>query len=300
MTRLLLVLAALATIATSVAGAQGTFPSTIALPNGFQPEGVAIAGQQFYVGSIPTGAVYRGRMRTGRARILVRLRRTGCDRLKVDRGGSSSPVSSHGNGCLRREKRGALVRTYALSTGGSFINDVVVTKKAAWFTDSQKPVLYRVPLGPAGRPGAAPPSARSADRRLRARERLQREWHRRETNGKTLVIVQSSTGSSYRERDGRNTRGHADGACRARASPTATGSCRTGRRCTSAEPPERHREDRPLVEADERTRRDSHLEPGVRRADDDRRAREQALRRHARFGTPSPASATYSLTQVAK
>jgi hypothetical protein len=32
----------------------------------------------------------------------------------------------------------------------SFINDVIVTRSAAYFTDSFQPVLYRVPLGPGG------------------------------------------------------------------------------------------------------------------------------------------------------
>jgi hypothetical protein len=33
---------------------------------------------------------------------------------------------------------------------GDFINDVVVTREAAYFTNSFAPVFYRVPLGPAG------------------------------------------------------------------------------------------------------------------------------------------------------
>ena len=38
-----------------------SFPQVISLPNGFQPEGIATGnGTTFYVGSIPTGAVYRG------------------------------------------------------------------------------------------------------------------------------------------------------------------------------------------------------------------------------------------------
>ncbi len=47
------------------------FPKTIALPTGFQPEGVAIQGKTFYVGSIPSGAIYSGDVRTGRRDILV-------------------------------------------------------------------------------------------------------------------------------------------------------------------------------------------------------------------------------------
>src|SRR6476660_3043547 len=48
------------------------FPDVISLPNGFQPEGIAIGrGTTFYVGSIPTGAVYRGDLRTGEGAVLV-------------------------------------------------------------------------------------------------------------------------------------------------------------------------------------------------------------------------------------
>ncbi len=54
------------------ATARTGFPETIALPNGFQPEGISIGkGTTFYVGSIPTGAVYRGNLRTGEGAILV-------------------------------------------------------------------------------------------------------------------------------------------------------------------------------------------------------------------------------------
>ena len=61
---LLLTLAAVAAAGTQAASEQ-TFPATIRLPDGIQPEGIAIAGNTFYVGSIPTGAVYRGDLRTG-------------------------------------------------------------------------------------------------------------------------------------------------------------------------------------------------------------------------------------------
>ena len=43
---------------------------------------------------------------------------------------------------------GAPVAQFQLGT--TFINDVVVTRDAAWFTDSNQPKLYRVPIGPGG------------------------------------------------------------------------------------------------------------------------------------------------------
>jgi sugar lactone lactonase YvrE len=155
MTRLLLAIAGIAAVLTSVAGAQNAFPSKIDLPNGFQPEGIATVGEQFYVGSIPTGAVYRGSLRTGQGTVLVPAASgRAAIGLKVDRGRLFVAGGMTGNAYVYNAKTGALITTYALSPSGSFINDVVVTKRAAWFTDSFKAVLYRVPLGPNGRPGA--------------------------------------------------------------------------------------------------------------------------------------------------
>jgi sugar lactone lactonase YvrE len=45
---------------------------------------------------------------------------------------------------------GALLQTYPLSSENSFINDAVVTRAAAYFTNSFQPELYRIPLGPGG------------------------------------------------------------------------------------------------------------------------------------------------------
>jgi hypothetical protein len=46
-------------------------PDVISLPTGFQPEGVAISGNSLFVGSIPTGMVFRADLTTGRGDILV-------------------------------------------------------------------------------------------------------------------------------------------------------------------------------------------------------------------------------------
>ena len=66
--RLLVLASVTALVTASALAAQTAFPSRIDLPDGFQPEGIATAGEQFYVGSIPTGAVYRGSLRTGNGR----------------------------------------------------------------------------------------------------------------------------------------------------------------------------------------------------------------------------------------
>ena len=44
---------------------------------------------------------------------------------------------------------GEVVVAYQLHTAPTFINDVVITRDAAYFTDTQAPFLYKVDLGPA-------------------------------------------------------------------------------------------------------------------------------------------------------
>ena len=77
LTILLLVVLGFTSIGSTFDKPDKPFPDIIPLPNGFQPEGIATGrGTTFYVGSIPTGAVYRGDLRTGegeevKARLLV-------------------------------------------------------------------------------------------------------------------------------------------------------------------------------------------------------------------------------------
>jgi sugar lactone lactonase YvrE len=199
MTRVLIVLVAITAVATSVAGAQ-TFPNRIELPDGFQPEGIAIAGDQFYVGSIPTGKVYRGNLRTGQgAELVTAPAGPAAIGMKVDRGRLFVAGGPTGDAFVYNAKTGATIASYELPTSGAtFVNDVVVTKRAAWFTDSQRAVLYRLPLGPNGRPGAASSItqvplggdyAQVGGFNVNGIDAT--------PNGKTLVFVQSATGRLF-------------------------------------------------------------------------------------------------------
>src|SRR5687767_11210854 len=70
--RKLIVLAALAAVAVPVAPAQAPFPEKIALPNGFGPEGIEIGrGNTVYAGSVQSGAIWVGELRTGAGDILL-------------------------------------------------------------------------------------------------------------------------------------------------------------------------------------------------------------------------------------
>jgi len=195
MTRLLLALVVLGATLASAAGAQSAFPTRIDLPNGFQPEGIAVAGEQFYVGSIPTGAVYRGSLRTGKGAVLVPAAAgSAAIGLKVDRGRLFVAGGPTGNGYVYNARSGALMTSYAFA--GGFVNDVVVTKRAAWFTDSSKPLLYRVPLGPNGRPGASFTSVNLTGDYSQGTG-FNVNGIDATPNGKTLVTVQSSTGKLF-------------------------------------------------------------------------------------------------------
>jgi sugar lactone lactonase YvrE len=152
--RLFLAIAALA-IATPAALAKGSFPTVIALPNGFQPEGVATGnGTTFYAGSIPTGAIFRGDLRTGQGAVFIQgAAGRAATGLKADHGRLYVSGATTGKAFVYDARTGALLKEYQLAAAGgtTFINDVVVTRSGAYFTDSGAAALYRVPpdLGPA-------------------------------------------------------------------------------------------------------------------------------------------------------
>jgi len=126
------------------------FPDVIPLPNGFQPEGIAVGkGSTFYVGSIPTGAVQRGDLRTGEGELLVPAQQgRAAIGLKYDERTGLLFVAGGPTGYayIYNGETGANVAEIQLTTAQSFINDVVITKEAAYFTNSMQPILYRVPL----------------------------------------------------------------------------------------------------------------------------------------------------------
>jgi outer membrane protein assembly factor BamB len=200
MTRLLLVLVTAAAVTAGATGAtNAAFPSRIDLPDGFQPEGIATAGQQFYVGSIPTGAVYRGSLRTGAGAILVPGQAgRAATGLEANRGRLWVSGAGTGSAFVYNARTGANITSYTLSTGGSFVNDVAVTRNTAWFTDSFKPVLYRVPVGPNGEPG---PAAGVTTVPLSGDYVHQSGFNLNgidaTPNGNTLVVVQSGTGKLF-------------------------------------------------------------------------------------------------------
>lgn len=138
------------------------FPSRIELPDGFQPEGIAIGpGPTAWFGSRADGDIYRVSLRTGEGEVISQGPGTPSVGLKSDRRGRLFVAGGvAGTARVVDSETGEVDANYQLATGvttgtPSFVNDVVLTKKAAWFTDSARPQLYRVDLGASGAPGTA-------------------------------------------------------------------------------------------------------------------------------------------------
>jgi hypothetical protein len=149
-------------VLTPLAGsaAASSFPATIDLPTGWGAEGIAIGnGTTAYAGSLSDGSIASVDLRTGDREILVPGRAGGVAvGLKESRGLLYVAGGPNGTASVYDARSGAEVLTAQLGAPfASFINDVVVTTKAAWFTDSFNAVLYRMPLA-GGRP-SGPPSA---------------------------------------------------------------------------------------------------------------------------------------------
>jgi len=145
-------LAAFALLVPAAPAGTGAQP-TIALPDEFRPEGIASGvGSSFYVGSIPQGSVFRGSYRTGEGELLVPPH-PGRNHIgvKVDRrfghlfvaGGASKGIYVYDS------RDGSDVASFSIPDAG-FVNDVVLTRDAAYFTDSQVQRLYRVPIAKDG------------------------------------------------------------------------------------------------------------------------------------------------------
>jgi sugar lactone lactonase YvrE len=169
---------------------------------GFQPEGIDIGnGNTFFVGSIPTGAVYRGDLRTGEGSVLVPAQ-TGRaaigldvdDRKRIFVAGGGT-----GRAWVYDARTGATLAAYQLAAGPpTFVNDVVVTNDAAWFTESQGAVLYRVPIGPGGALGSqadVETVPQTGDFTLAPGFNV--NGIDATPDGQTLVIVQSNLGRLY-------------------------------------------------------------------------------------------------------
>jgi hypothetical protein len=134
-------------------GKHPSLPARIDLPDGFQPEGITSGPRsRLYVGSLADGAILKVNPKNGAVRTLVAgVAGKQALGLEVDwrgrlwvAGGDDQEVRVYST------KTGRLLKTYSFPTAG-FLNDLVVTRKAVYVTDSVNQQMGVIPLGWHGR-----------------------------------------------------------------------------------------------------------------------------------------------------
>ena len=164
-------------------------------------EGIAKGhGATFYAGELFTGDIYRGNLRRGTAKKFIDAP-DGRNALGMafDRRHDLLFVAGGqtGQAYVYNTRSGKTVASYQLgSAGTSLINDVTVTRKGAWFTNSFESVLYFVPLNKHGQPGtfqtlrlSGPAAVLSGDFNLNG---IRAAHH-----GRTLIVAHSAAGALY-------------------------------------------------------------------------------------------------------
>jgi sugar lactone lactonase YvrE len=158
LTFLVALLAGLLTVAAPAAARSSAYPDVIPLPDGFFPEGIAVGtGHDVYAGSLANGAIWKGDLRSGEGDILVRGTDGGIAvGLAFDDRSGALFVAGGPTGTATVYDGDSGDTVAQLDLGPGFINDVIVTRTAAYFTNSFAPELYEVPLDSRG--GVAGPA----------------------------------------------------------------------------------------------------------------------------------------------
>ncbi len=193
-------------VAPAEARHRNDWPNRINLPVGFQPEGITIGRKPVaYLGSVANGDIYAAKLRTGERRLVSKGPGTPSVGLKIDRQGLLYVAGGPSGTARVVDVRTGRYKSYTLTTSKTtFVNDVVLTPRAAWFTESMQPQLYRLSRGYGKRTVTTLP--------------LGGEWVQqpgfnangieRTPDGRALLVIQTPTGFLYRvnPRSGKATR----------------------------------------------------------------------------------------------
>ncbi|WP_083706280.1 SMP-30/gluconolactonase/LRE family protein [Arthrobacter sp. QXT-31] len=113
-------------------------------------EGIAAAGStRFFAGDLITGDIYRGDIRRDKAtRFIDAPEGRMAVGMKADRHNDLLFVAGGptGQAYVYDTDTGKTVRTYQLTKNEAFINDVALTDRGAWFTNSRQGELYFIPV----------------------------------------------------------------------------------------------------------------------------------------------------------
>jgi sugar lactone lactonase YvrE len=186
-----------------IAAAAENFPTLIDLPSGWLPEGIETGrGPILYSGSRANGGVYAIDLRTGEGAIVVPPQ-TGRAAVGLAFDQRSNYIfvagGATGSGFVYDASTGESVAAYSLTPGApTFINDVVVTTDAAYFTESNRPVIYRVPLGPGGQlPSQGDVQALPLTGEWQQLPGINANGIEATPDGDALIIVNSASGVLY-------------------------------------------------------------------------------------------------------
>lgn len=276
------------------------FPTTLHLPDGFQPEGIATGPGPFaYFGSLADGSIYRVNLVTGEGRTISDGPGTPSVGMKTDpRGRLFVAGGPAGDARVVDTRSGRVLASYQLTSDPTFVNDVVLFHHAAWFTDSVNPVLYKVPLGIGGRlPGQAAVQALPLTGELEYQEGFNVNGIATTPDRSALLVVQSNTGEIYRVNPDTGSTSQVDlgGA----AVPAGDGMLRLGRTLFVVQ-------NRPNLVAQFRLAPSGHSAELVRRISDPRFDVPTTIAAfgprlylpNARFGTPPTPSTEYTAVAI--
>jgi sugar lactone lactonase YvrE len=128
----------------------------IVLPGATSAEGIAAgAGSTFYAGDLFAGDIFRGDIKRGTAELFIDAPAgRNAVGLKADLRHNLLFVAGGqtGQAYVYHLRTGATVATYQIP-GATLVNDVAVTRRGAWFTDSAQGKLFFVPVDGYGKPG---------------------------------------------------------------------------------------------------------------------------------------------------
>jgi sugar lactone lactonase YvrE len=179
----------------------GVFPKIIQLPNGWFGEGIATGrGTSFYVSSLEGSAIYAGDLRTGVGRVLVP---PDPDRLalglKVDRRNRIFVAGAlTGQAYVYDADTGRTLATFTFGPPETtLVNDVIVTKDAAYFTDSFNPRLFVVPIARNGALGTPYELPLSGDY-VHIPDGFNLNGIEATPSGRTLIVDQTDTHKLFR------------------------------------------------------------------------------------------------------
>ncbi|WP_293912105.1 hypothetical protein [Deinococcus sp.] len=169
------------------------------------PEGVAYraGSQNFYVGSTTDGTIFKGTLGNKDTEILLPpvAERPSAIGMKVDEGGRLFVAGgASGKMFVYDTATKALLKSFetpAVPAGGTFINDVALTAEGAYFTDSNRPILFRVARTVSG-VGELTPWLDFTGTALTYQQGFNLNGIAATADGKYLIVVQSNTGKLFR------------------------------------------------------------------------------------------------------